>query len=39
VSLPFVSIQVLAGGRIALWRDYSNIDTCCPRRRRGGSST
>jgi len=27
VSLPFVSIQVLAGGRIALWRDYSNIDT------------
>jgi limonene-1,2-epoxide hydrolase len=27
VSLPFVSVQVLAGGRIALWRDYSNIDT------------
>jgi limonene-1,2-epoxide hydrolase len=27
VSLPFVSVQVLRGGRIALWRDYSNIDT------------
>jgi limonene-1,2-epoxide hydrolase len=27
VSLPFVSVQVLEGGRIALWRDYSNIDT------------
>src|SRR5262245_506400 len=27
VSLPFVSVQVLSGGRIALWRDYSNIDT------------
>ena len=27
VSLPFVSVQVLDGGKIALWRDYSNIDT------------
>jgi limonene-1,2-epoxide hydrolase len=27
VSLPFVSIQELRDGRIALWRDYSNIDT------------
>jgi limonene-1,2-epoxide hydrolase len=27
VALPFVSIQVLRDGRIALWRDYSNIDT------------
>ena len=27
VALPFVSIQVIAEGRIALWRDYSNIDT------------
>jgi len=27
VSLPFVSVQVIAGGRITLWRDYSNIDT------------
>jgi limonene-1,2-epoxide hydrolase len=27
VPLPFVSVQVLEGGRIALWRDYSNIDT------------
>ena len=27
VSLQFVSVQVLAGGRITLWRDYSNIDT------------
>jgi limonene-1,2-epoxide hydrolase len=27
VALPFVSVQVIAGGRIELWRDYSNIDT------------
>jgi limonene-1,2-epoxide hydrolase len=27
VSLPFVSVQTLAAGRITLWRDYSNIDT------------
>jgi limonene-1,2-epoxide hydrolase len=27
VPLPFVSVQVIDGGRIALWRDYSNIDT------------
>ena len=27
VALPFVSVQVIAGRRIALWRDYSNIDT------------
>ena len=27
VALPFVSVQVVAGGKIALWRDYSNIDT------------
>ena len=27
VALPFVSVQVIAGGKIALWRDYSNIDT------------
>ena len=27
VSLPFVSVQVIRGGRIALWRDYSNIAT------------
>jgi limonene-1,2-epoxide hydrolase len=27
VSLPFVSVQTVAGGRITLWRDYSNIDT------------
>ena len=27
VSLPFVSVQVIAGGKITLWRDYSNIDT------------
>src|SRR5262249_3852905 len=27
VALPFVSIQVIEGDRIALWRDYSNIDT------------
>jgi limonene-1,2-epoxide hydrolase len=27
VALPFVSVQVIAGGRITLWRDYSNIDT------------
>ena len=27
VALPFVSVQVVDGGRIALWRDYSNIDT------------
>ena len=27
VALPFVSIQVVRDGKIALWRDYSNIDT------------
>jgi limonene-1,2-epoxide hydrolase len=27
VALPFVSVQVIVDGRIALWRDYSNIDT------------
>jgi limonene-1,2-epoxide hydrolase len=27
VALPFVSIHVLRGGKIALWRDYSNMDT------------
>ena len=27
VALPFVSVQVIRDGRIALWRDYSNIDT------------
>jgi limonene-1,2-epoxide hydrolase len=27
VALPFVSVQVLRDGRIALWRDYSNMDT------------
>jgi limonene-1,2-epoxide hydrolase len=27
VALPFVSVQVLTGGKISLWRDYSNIDT------------
>jgi limonene-1,2-epoxide hydrolase len=27
VALPFVSVQVIAGGRISLWRDYCNIDT------------
>ena len=27
VALPFVSVQVIEDGRIALWRDYSNIDT------------
>jgi limonene-1,2-epoxide hydrolase len=27
VPLPFVSVQVLRDGKIALWRDYSNIDT------------
>ena len=27
VALPFVSVQVLDGGKITLWRDYSNIDT------------
>ena len=27
VALPFVSIQVIEDDRIALWRDYSNIDT------------
>ena len=27
VSLPFVSVQAVAAGKIALWRDYSNIDT------------
>lgn len=27
VSLPFVSIQVIRGGKFSLWRDYSNMDT------------
>jgi limonene-1,2-epoxide hydrolase len=27
VALPFVSVQLVRDGRIALWRDYSNIDT------------
>ena len=27
VALPFVSVQAIRDGRIALWRDYSNIDT------------
>jgi limonene-1,2-epoxide hydrolase len=27
VSLPFVSVQVARDGRIALWRDYSNMAT------------
>jgi len=27
VSLPFVSVQVLADGQITLWRDYSNMET------------
>ena len=27
VPLPFVSIQEVRDGKIALWRDYSNIDT------------
>jgi limonene-1,2-epoxide hydrolase len=27
VALPFVSVQVVVNGKIALWRDYSNIDT------------
>ena len=26
-TLPFVSIQVITGGKISLWRDYSNMDT------------
>jgi limonene-1,2-epoxide hydrolase len=27
VALPFVSVQVVHDGKIALWRDYSNIAT------------
>ena len=27
VSLPFVSVQVVRDGKIALWRDYSNMAT------------
>ncbi|HIF63191.1 MAG TPA: nuclear transport factor 2 family protein [Deltaproteobacteria bacterium] len=27
VSLPFVSVQVIAEGRIRLWRDYWNLPT------------
>ena len=27
VPLPFVSVQEITGGKISLWRDYSNIDT------------
>lgn len=27
VALPFVSIQEIDGGKIRVWRDYSNIDT------------
>jgi len=27
VALPFVSVQVVEGGKISLWRDYCNIDT------------
>jgi limonene-1,2-epoxide hydrolase len=27
VSLPFVSVQTLAGGKITRWSDYSNMDT------------
>ena len=27
VALPFVSVQVIADGKISLWKDYSNIDT------------
>ncbi len=27
VALPFVSVQVVRDGKIALWRDYSNIAT------------
>src|SRR5262249_10831739 len=27
VPLPFVSVQVIEGGRIARWSDYSNMDT------------
>ena len=27
VALPFVSVQVVADGKITLWRDYSNMDT------------
>jgi limonene-1,2-epoxide hydrolase len=27
VALPFCSVQVIEGGKIALWRDYSNMDT------------
>ncbi len=27
VSLPFVSVQEIANGKITLWRDYSNMDT------------
>ena len=27
VALPFVSVQEIAGGKIARWSDYSNIDT------------
>ena len=27
VALPFVSVQVIEDGKIAFWRDYSNIDT------------
>ena len=27
VALPFVSVQLIDHGKIALWRDYSNIDT------------
>jgi limonene-1,2-epoxide hydrolase len=27
VSLPFVSIQEIEGGKIRLWRDYSNMET------------
>ena len=33
VSLPFVSVQVVRDGRIALWRDYSNIGDAA----RGGA--
>ena len=27
VALPFVSVQVIDGGKIKLWRDYSNMET------------
>src|SRR5262249_20299054 len=27
VSLPFVSVQEITGGKISRWSDYSNIDT------------